>query len=366
VPVRKGRGAVGNTEGRFETRRIEPADYGWDAGGEEDAPPRLPTTVTPEKTRTILSRNDSPDIPFDRSINPYKGCEHGCVYCFARPTHSYLGLSPGLDFETKIFSKPDAARLLREELRRPGYRCEVIALGANTDPYQPAERDLSITRGILEVLWEHRHPVGIVTKSSLVLRDLDLIAPMAGQNLAAVFLSITTLDRGLARTMEPRAAAPHRRLETIRALSEAGVPVGVLASPMIPGLNDQELERILEAAAAAGARTAGYILLRLPHEVKEIFAEWLETHYPLKAAHVLSLVRQTHGGKLYESEFGTRMKGRGPYAELLERRFATACRRLGLTRRGGSPLDVSHFRLPPRPGDQPGLFDRHPTRSSGA
>ena len=360
MPVRKGRGAVANREGRFEKRRIEPADYGWDKGGEEEAPPRLTTTVTPEKTRTILTRNDSPDIPFDRSINPYKGCEHGCVYCFARPTHSYLGLSPGLDFETKIFSKPRAAELLRQELRRPGYRCEVIALGANTDPYQPAERDLRITRGILEVLREHRHPVAIVTKSSLVLRDLDLLGPMAEKNLSAVFLSITTLDPRLARTMEPRAAAPARRIETIRALSDAGVPVGVLASPMIPGLNDQELERILEAAASAGARTAGTILLRLPHEVKEIFAEWLAEHYPLKAEHVLSLVRQTHGGKLYDSEFGTRMKGSGPYAELLRRRFDTACRRLGLAQRGGSPLDVSQFRVPARPGDQPGLFDRQP------
>ncbi len=359
MTAKKGRGAVSNLQGRFEVLRILPADYGWTAGDEEDAPPRLPTTVTPEKTRTILTRNDSPDVPFDRSINPYKGCEHGCVYCFARPTHSYLGLSPGLDFETKIFSKPDAARLLREELRRPGYRCEVIALGANTDPYQPAERDLSITRGILEVLREHRHPVGIVTKSSLVLRDLDLLAPMAKKNLAAVFLSITTLDRVLARTMEPRAAAPRRRLETIRALSEAGIPVGVLASPMIPGLNDAELERILEAAAGAGARSAGYILLRLPHEVKEIFGEWLATHYPLKSEHVLSLLRQAHGGKLYESEFGTRMKGRGPYAELLKRRFDTACRRFGLLKRD-MDLDVTQFRVPPRAGDQPGLFDRKP------
>ena len=357
MPARKGRGAVGNREGRFETRRIHPEDYGWGGGGEEDEPPRLDTTVTPEKTRTILSHNDSPDVPFDRSINPYKGCEHGCVYCFARPTHSYLGLSPGLDFETKIFSKPEAARLLREELRRPGYRCEVIALGANTDPYQPVERDLGLTRAVLEVLWEHRHPVGIVTKSSLVLRDLDLLVPMARQNLAAVFVSITTLDRGLARTMEPRAAAPHRRLETLKALTDAGVPAGVLSSPMIPGLNDKELESILEAAALAGARTAGYILLRLPHEVKEIFSEWLAVHQPLRAAHILSLIRQTHGGRLYESDFGTRMKGQGPYAELLKRRFDTACRRLGLQRRD-LDLDVTHFRVPPRAGDQPGLFDQ--------
>ncbi len=355
MPPRKGRGAVSNVEGRFEKRRIDPIDEDRAAGEEDDAPPRLETTVIPEKTRTVLSRNDSPDISFDRSINPYKGCEHGCVYCFARPTHSYLGLSPGLDFETKIFSKPDAARLLREELRRPGYRCEVIALGANTDPYQPVERDLKITRGLLEVLREHRHPVGIITKSGLVLRDLDILAPMAKERLASVFVSITTLDRALARTMEPRAASPGRRLETLRALTGAGVPAGVLSSPMIPGLNDSELERILEAAAAAGARSAGYVVLRLPHELKQLFTEWLETHYPLKAKHVLGLVRETHGGKLYDSDFGTRMKGTGPYAELLRRRFETACRRFGLSR-GPAPLDTTRFRVPPRAGDQLGLF----------
>ena len=355
MPPRKGRGAVSNVEGRFEKRRIDPIDEDRAPGEEDDAPPRLETTVIPEKTRTVLSRNDSPDISFDRSINPYKGCDHGCVYCFARPTHSYLGLSPGLDFETKIFSKPDAARLLREELRRPGYRCEVIALGANTDPYQPVERDLKITRGLLEVLREHRHPVGIITKSGLVLRDLDILAPMAKERLASVFVSITTLDRALARTMEPRAASPGRRLETLRALTGAGVPAGVLSSPMIPGLNDSELERILEAAAAAGARSAGYVVLRLPHELKQLFTEWLETHYPLKAKHVLSLVRETHGGKLYDSDFGTRMKGTGPYAELLRRRFETACRRFGLSR-GPAPLDTTRFRVPPRAGDQLGLF----------
>ena len=294
MPAKRGRGAVSNIEGRFEKRRLAPIEDAGPVGDEEDAPPRLATSVTPEVTRTILARNDSPDISFDRSINPYKGCEHGCVYCFARPTHSYLGLSPGLDFETRIFSKPDAARLLREELRRPGYRCEVIALGANTDPYQPVERDLRITRALLEVLREHRHPVGIITKSSLVLRDLDLLAPMAAERLASVFLSITTLDRGLARTMEPRAATPSRRLET---------------------------------------------------------------HYPLKAKHVLSLVRQTHGGQLYDGEFGKRMKGTGPYAELLRRRFETACRRLGLSR-SPVPLDTSRFRTPPRAGDQLDLFGR--------
>ncbi len=241
-------------------------------------------------------------------------------------------------------------------MRRPGYRCEVIALGANTDPYQPVERDLRITRGILEVLREHHHPVGIVTKGSLVLRDIDLLAPMAGMRLATVMVSITTLDRGLARRMEPRAASPERRLATIRALSAAGIPTGVLSSPMIPGLNDPELERILEAAAGAGARSAGYVLLRLPHELGPIFSEWLEVHYPLRAAHVLSLVRQTRGGKLYDSEFGERMKGTGPYAEVLRRRFEAACRRLGLSRTPPA-LDTTQFRVPPRPGDQPGLFD---------
>ena len=255
----------------------------------------------------------------------------------------------------KIFSKPEAARLLREELRRPGYRCEVIALGANTDPYQPVERDLKITRSLLEVLREHHHAVGIITKSGLVLRDLDILAPMAKERLASVFVSITTLDRALARTMEPRAASPDRRLETLRALTDAGVPAGVLSSPMIPGLNDSELERILEAAAAAGARSAGYVLLRLPHELKQLFTEWLETHYPLKAKHVLSLVRETHGGQLYDSDFATRMKGTGPYAELLRRRFETVCRRFGLLR-GPAPLDTTRFRVPPRAGDQLGLF----------
>ncbi len=352
-PTRRGRGAPGNPPNRFETRRIDPFDDGWPR---DEEPARAePTTVTPEITRTILTRNDSPDIPFDRSINPYKGCEHGCVYCFARPTHSYLGLSPGLDFETKIFSKPDAARLLRDELRRPGYRCEVIALGANTDPYQPVEREHRITRGVLEVLAEHRHPVAIVTKSALVLRDLDLLTPMARRRLAAVFVSITTLDRDLARRLEPRAAAPQRRLETIRALTDAGVPAGVLASPMIPGLNDAELENILEAAAAAGAVAAGTILLRLPHELRDLFAGWLREHRPLRAAHILSLIRQTRDGRMNDPEFGSRMRGSGPYAELLQRRFRTATRRLGLD--GREPhLDTTQFRPPPRSGDQGSLF----------
>ncbi len=342
---RKGRGAVTNPAGRFERFEVVL----------EEEPPRLQTIVTPEATRSIIARNDSPDVPFDRSINPYKGCEHGCVYCFARPTHAYLGLSPGLDFESRIFSKPDAARLLERELRKPGYRCEVIALGANTDPYQPVERELGITRAVLEVLAEHRHPVSIVTKSSLVLRDLDLLVPMARQGLANVFLSVTTLDPDLARRMEPRAAAPIRRVETLRSLAAAGVPVGVLASPMIPAINDAELERILEACAAAGARWANYILIRLPGEVKELFAEWLETHYPLRAGHVLGLLREMHGGQLYDPAFGERMRGTGPYAELLRKRFEVACRRLGLNEKRPA-LDATRFRIPLRKGDQPGLF----------
>jgi DNA repair photolyase len=311
--------------------------------------------VTPEVTRTIITRNDSPDIPFDRSINPYKGCEHGCVYCFARPTHAYLGLSPGLDFETRIFSKPEAANLLREELRRPAYRCAVMALGSNTDPYQPIERDLRITRRVLEVLAEFRHPVGIVTKSTLVLRDLDILGPMARAGLASVMVSITTLDPELAGRMEPRASAPRQRVETIRALARSGVPVGVLASPMIPGLNDTEMERILEHSANAGAQSAGFILLRLPLEIKELFAEWLVEHYPLKARRILSLIKSARGGRLNDATFGTRMRGTGAYAELIRRRFDIAVRRLGLNRRRVT-LDTTLFRPPPGPGDQEVLF----------
>jgi DNA repair photolyase len=347
-PPRRGRGAVTNPSGRFERFSIE-----LEPTGEE--PARLETTTIPEKTRGIIARNDSPDVPFDQSINPYKGCEHGCIYCFARPTHAYLGLSPGLDFETKIFTKPDAAKLLRAELARPGYRCDALALGANTDPYQPTERELGITRSILEVLREHRHPVSIITKSALVMRDADLLAEMAKENLASVNFSITTLEPGLARTMEPRAAAPARRLAAMRALHEAGVPVGVLASPMIPALNDAELERILEAATAAGAQWANYILVRLPHEVKELFTAWLEAHFPQRAAHILALIRDTRGGKLYEPEFGTRMRGTGPYAALLRKRFEIACRRLGLNRER-RVLDTSKFVPPKAAGPQRALF----------
>lgn len=356
----KRRGAISNPTGRFERFRIEriaeEADV-WDRLDPEWEPPPVRTTLTPEVTRTIITRNDSPDIPFDRSINPYKGCEHGCVYCFARPTHAYLGLSPGLDFETRIFTKPDAAKLLRAELGRPGYKCAVMALGSNTDPYQPAERELRITRAILEVLAEHDHPVGIVTKSTLVLRDLDILREMAKKSLASVMISITTLEGDLARRMEPRAAAPGRRLETVRAIAEARVPAGVLASPMIPGLNDTELERILEACARSGATSAGYTLLRLPLEIKDLFAEWLQEHYPSRASHVLSLVRDTRGGRLNDPSFGSRMRGTGAYAGLIRRRFEVACRRLGLNR-SSVALDTTRFRAPRPPSDQHGLrFD---------
>jgi DNA repair photolyase len=352
-----GRGAQSNRSGRFERTEVVATDEPIDPERELERSPL--TTVTPEATRRILSRNDSPDVPFDASINPYKGCEHGCVYCFARPTHAYLGLSPGLDFETKIFSKPDAAVLLRRELSRASYVPRVIALGANTDPYQPAERDLGITRAILEVLADFEHPLSIVTKSALVVRDLDVLAPMAAKRLAHVYVSITTLDPELARRMEPRASTPAKRLDAIRKVVAAGVPAGVLASPMIPALNDAELERILEAAAAAGATSAGYILLRLPLELKELFAEWLEEHYPLKAKHVLALVRDTRAGELYRSRFGERMSGTGAYAEMLERRFDPRAQAIGAGR------EARRFRSHafPAPARRPALVVRGRSRA---
>jgi DNA repair photolyase len=357
---RKGRGAIRNETGRFEKETRHAIDDGW--GAEEaladDVPP-LRTTVTVDSTRTIINYVKSPDVPFDRSINPYRGCEHGCIYCFARPTHAFLGLSPGLDFESRLLVKPDAARLLEAELADPKYRCDIIAMGTNTDPYQPIERDYRITRQILEVLAAHDHPVSIVTKSALIQRDLDILAPMARRGLVAVGVSVTTLDRGLARRMEPRAATPARRLETIAALTEAGIPTAVMAAPMIPALNDMELERILEAAVGAGARAAGYVLLRLPLEIKDLFGDWLAAHFPDRAARVLKLVRETRGGALYQAEFGTRMRGDGPYAELIARRFEAACRRLGINAEERSAetdrrwqLDTARFRRPARKGDQ--------------
>ncbi len=349
----RGRGAVSNPTARFEAVREEAFDDGWTP---DEVPDRVPTEVLFDRTKTIIARNDSPDVPFDRSVNPYRGCEHGCVYCFARPSHAWLGFSPGLDFETKIMAKRSAADLLRRELRRPAYRPAPLALGSNTDPYQPIERELRITRGVLEVLAEARHPTGVVTKSALVLRDLDLLVPMAEEGLVRVMVSITTLDRELARRMEPRAATPGRRLDTVRALAEAGVPVGVLASPMIPALNDPELEAILEAARDAGADAAGYILLRLPLEIKDLFGEWLETHYPTKASRVEALLRDARQGALYQARFGERMKGQGPYAELLATRFRVAVRRLGLNAEA-PPLRADRFRPPRAPGAPRTLFD---------
>jgi DNA repair photolyase len=353
--MHKGRGALSNEVGRFEARSYEAIDDGWDSLEVPPAP--IETTLTQDFSRTIIARNKSPDVPFDRSINPYRGCEHGCVYCFARPSHAYLGLSAGLDFETRLFFKPRAAELLTEALAKPGYRCEPIAMGTNTDPYQPAERQLGITRQILEVLNEWNHPVTIVTKGALVARDIDILADMASRRLATVAISITTLDRSLARTLEPRAATPERRLATVRALADAGIPTAVMAAPMIPALNDSELEAILEAARDHGAQAAGYVLLRLPYEIKDLFADWLETHAPLKAQHVLSLVRETREGALNSSCWGERMRGNGVYADLLAQRYLLALKRLGLERgRDVWKLDTASFRAPPKRGDQLSLF----------
>lgn len=346
-PVRKGRGAASNTDGRFEPVRHEPEDDGW--GALDEPLPRLATTLGVDRARSVITRNDSPDIPFDRSINPYRGCEHGCVYCYARPSHAYLGLSPGLDFETRLYAKPDAAARLVEELRASGYRPQPIALGTNTDPYQPVERKARITRAILEVLAGCEHPVTIVTKSALIERDLDLLGPMVEKNLVKAFLSVTTLKRELARTLEPRAAAPERRLEAIARLSQAGIPVGVMVAPVIPVLTDSEMEAILAAAHEAGAHEAGYILLRLPREVKDLFKEWLGLHAPLAAAHVMARLREARGGREYDPRFGTRMRGEGEYADLIRARFDLACRRLGLDRRERAELDTTRFRPPPAP-----------------
>ena len=330
IDRRRGRGAGLNPGGRFEPSRHESFDDGWQTL--EDLPP-FKTEVQIEKPRTAITRNTSPDIPFDRSINPYRGCEHGCIYCFARPTHAYMGLSAGLDFESKLFAKPDVAKLLQRELAKPGYAPKVIAIGTNTDPYQPIEKEWRIMRQILEVLNKANHPVSIVTKSALVLRDIDILSELAAKNLVRVSLSVTTLDRKLARTMEPRASTPTRRLEAVRALSDAGIPTSVLVAPIIPALNDHELERILEGAKAAGAREAGYVMLRLPLEVSPLFRDWLLQNYPDRYRHVMSLVREMRGGKDYDAEFGKRMKGAGPYAWQVSRRFEMATKRLGLIRR---------------------------------
>ncbi|MBC9176450.1 PA0069 family radical SAM protein [Pseudoroseomonas ludipueritiae] len=355
--ARKGRGAITNPAIRFDRHNTVAFDDGWDTLEDEAAElPPLATTLIRDSSRTALAWNKSPDIGFDRSINPYRGCEHGCVYCFARPTHAYLGFSPGLDFETKLLFKPQIAELLEAALRKPGYTAAPVALGSNTDPYQPVERTLKLTRAVLEVLEQFNHPVAVVTKSAGVLRDIDILSRMAARGLARVCLSVTTLDAKLARSLEPRASTPERRLDAIARLTEAGIPVAVLAAPMIPAVNDMELERILERAASQGADRAGYVLLRLPLELGEIFEAWLHQHMPDRAAKVMALVRQTRGGETYDSRFGQRQTGSGPYAEMLGRRFQVATRRLGLDRRqqghtGPEGLRCDLFAVPPKPGE---------------
>lgn len=387
--VLKGRGAATNPEGRFESLVRESADDGW--GTMEEDLPTVVTTVTADPARTIISRNQSPDISFSQSINPYKGCEHGCIYCYARPSHAYLNLSPGLDFETKLFYKADAAVLLDKELRKPGYRCQPITIGANTDPYQPVERRLKVTRSILEVAQRFRQPVSIITKgAALVERDLDILSEMGRANLAMVAVSVTSLKDEIKRTLEPRTASPARRLRLIRQLSDAGVPVLVMVAPVIPFITDAEMEQILEAAQDAGALAAGYVMLRLPWEVKDLFREWLDVHFPLKADHVMSLIRQLRGNQpveaaetvsdpdnfntdlpptvqprrtpdqfrknpYYSAKWGTRMRGEGAYAAMIEKRFRLACSRLGLNNWSGLRLDTTQFKLPAAAGDQMAL-----------
>src|SRR5580658_6599818 len=349
----RGRGAESNASGRYESQAYEAFDDGWNEGDETPTP--LRTTVTAEAARVIITRNDSPDVGFDRSINPYRGCEHGCIYCYARPSHAYMGLSPGLDFESRIFFKPEAGRLLAKELSKPSYAPGPIHIGGNTDPYQPQERRLRVTRGVLETLQRFSHPFSIITKSALIMRDADIIGPMGQAQLARAAVSVTTLDRALARAMEPRAATPEKRLGAIRGLAEAGCPVTVMFAPVIPGLNDHELEAVLERAAEAGARSAGYVVLRLPWEIKDLFREWLEAARPDRAARVMSLVRQMRHGRDYDTRWAERMKGDGPIAELIGARFSAATRRYGLDG-VRQPLDLTQFRVPAKGGNQLELF----------
>ncbi len=347
----QGRGARSNASGRFERYAREAFDDGW--AGEEIA--RLETIVTPELAKSIISTNQSPDISFDQSINPYRGCEHGCVYCYARPNHAYVGLSPGLDFETKLFVKANAAELLEREFAKPSYRPRTIMLGGVTDIYQPIERGYGLTRSILEVMERWRHPVSLITKSQLVIRDLDILARLAERGLAKAAISVTTLDRRIARVMEPRAAAPHRRIEAIRALAQAGVPTTVMVAPIVPGITDSEIESILEECAKAGASAAGYVVLRLPREIKDLFREWLAQHFPDRAGRVMSLVREMRGGRDYDPSWGKRQRGEGPYARLIADRFARACRRLGLDK-PRIALDHTQFTRPVDSDGQPDLF----------
>ncbi len=346
----KGRGARIAPQVRFDAQKREIVDDGWgEAKTAEDAPAPPRTVVTPQTAKSIITRNDSPDIPFTQSINPYYGCEHGCIYCYARPSYAYWGLSPGIDFETKLFAKTNAAELLRKELSKPAYVVSAISIGANTDPYQPAEREWRITRQVLEVCEQFNQPVGIITKSSLIERDIDILARMAQKQLAKVFVSCASLDADLARKLEPRAAAPYRRIDTIKRLVNAGIPTGVLAAPMIPMLNDATLEEALEAAQAAGASEAGYVLLRLPHELKELFKDWLEAHFPERAAHVMSIVRQSRGGRENDSAFGSRLRGEGVFADMIAQRFKKTCARLGLNARHYA-LDTLQFNTVGRGG----------------
>src|SRR6516225_7270473 len=344
-----GRGALSNPPGRFDQQQLSPVDDGW---YQEEVPDSVATTLEPDRAREVISTNDSPDIPFEQSVNPYRGCETACVYCYARPSHAYMGLSPGLDFETRLFYKADAGRVLEAQLARRGYVCKSITLGANTDPSQPVERRMNVTRSILEVLARTRHPVSVITKHALVLRDLDLLTDLARDGLASVAVSVTTLDKELKRTMEPRAASPQARLRALAELSAAGIPTAVMVAPVIPALTDHELESILAAAAEAGVRHAGYVLLRLPYEIKDLFREWLAEHYPDRAAHVMSLIRDMRGGRDYDPRFGTRMRGTGPYAQLLSNRFRLASLRLKLNFEPRPQLDTTLFRPPVAPGAQ--------------
>jgi len=348
----KGRGALSNPAGRFETVGVEAVHDGWYV---EDEPDSIATTLTPDRAKSVISKNDSPDIRFDYSINPYRGCSNGCVYCYARPSHAYMGLSPGLDFETKLFYKADAAKVLESELAQPAYVCKSIMLGANTDPYQADEKRMGVTRSVLEVLARCRHPVSIVTKGALVLRDMDIFTDLARDNLISVTLSITTLDPETKRTLEPRAASPQARLRAVSQLSQAGVPVGILVAPIIPALTDHEMEKILEAAVEMGARWAGYVMLRLPYEVKDLFREWLAEHHPQRAAHIMSLIHDVRGGRDNDPNFGSRMRGTGPVAQLIRNRFQVAHRRLGLDAFERISLDTTLFRRPGIAGAQMNL-----------
>ncbi|SIS78209.1 DNA repair photolyase [Roseivivax lentus] len=350
--LRPGRGAASRDAGRFERFLREDVHDGWDIA---ETPRIERTEVAEERPRSVINYTRSPDLPFDRTINPYRGCEHGCIYCFARPTHAYLGLSPGLDFETRLIARPDAPATLAHELRKASYRPATIAIGTNTDPYQPIEKTRGIMRGLLEVLRDHRHPVAIVTKGTLIERDIDILSEMAAQGLARVGISVTTLDPVLSRRMEPRVPAPARRLATIARLTEAGIPVRLMASPMVPALTDPELEAILEAGRDAGADAASWIMLRLPREVAPLWQDWLETHYPDAASRVMARLREMHGGAVYSSKWHTRMRGEGPYAQIVAQRFALATRRLGLDH-PTAPLRTDLFRVPPRAGDQLALF----------